>query len=424
VSSHNNCISRSNPTVYPPPVPRTISLLRCVGDRIIQMSRPLVSFVVPCYKLGHVLSECIDSILSQTYTDFEVLIMDDCSPDNTSEVARSFGDRRVKHIRNEQNRGHLRNYNRGLCMSRGKYVWLISADDYLRVPYVLARYVQLMERHDRVGYIFCPGIAVKSGRETGLLDYSIHGQHDVIMNGRAFLPTLLRYNGVIAASAMARRDCYSKAGLFPLEPGMAWSGDWYLWCAFTLYFDVAYLAEPMVCYRDHDLSMTWALTGEEKLRTCSAGDLAVRWMIKHRADELGLRAVARQCQVALAQEYATQYTVKEYRSVNRVMLSRMSIDEIYRSVCRNTADNKERQWIRARTFSEIADIFYMRHNTRYAKRFYWSSLRIHPLSGRVHIKLALLSLGKIGTYVRLLGRRVRRCATQAFAGLQAARRAE
>jgi glycosyltransferase involved in cell wall biosynthesis len=59
--------------------------------------------------------------------------MDDCSPDNTPEVARSLQDPRVKHIRNNPNLGHLRNYNKGISLSRVKYVWLISADDYLSV---------------------------------------------------------------------------------------------------------------------------------------------------------------------------------------------------------------------------------------------------------------------------------------------------
>ena len=95
---------------------------------------PTVSFVVPCYNLGHLLKECVDSILSQTYRNFEVLIMDDCSPDQTPEVARSFDDPRVRHIRNEPNLGHLSNYNKGIRMTRGKYVWLISADDRLLRP--------------------------------------------------------------------------------------------------------------------------------------------------------------------------------------------------------------------------------------------------------------------------------------------------
>src|SRR5437016_5697097 len=103
------------------------------------MHTPRVTFVVPCYKLGHLLAECLKSILAQTYRDFEVLVMDDCSPDDTAEVARSFHDPRVKHIRNEPNLGHLRNYNRGLDLAEGEYIWLVSADDRLRKPYVLER---------------------------------------------------------------------------------------------------------------------------------------------------------------------------------------------------------------------------------------------------------------------------------------------
>lgn len=68
-----------------------------------------MSFVVPCYKLAHLLAECVSLILAQTFEDFEVLIMDDCSPDNTMEVATSFRDRRVRYVRNDRNVGHLRN---------------------------------------------------------------------------------------------------------------------------------------------------------------------------------------------------------------------------------------------------------------------------------------------------------------------------
>src|SRR5271166_3653331 len=111
---------------------------------------PVVSFVVPCYKLAHLLRQCVESILSQSYADLEVLIMDDCSPDNTPEVAQSFRDPRVKYIRNDTNLGHLPNYNKGISLTRGEYVWLISADDYLRRPYILEQYVDLLDRNPQV----------------------------------------------------------------------------------------------------------------------------------------------------------------------------------------------------------------------------------------------------------------------------------
>ena len=114
--------------------------------------RPRVTFVVPCYNLGHLLSECLTSIITQSYTDLEVLVMDDCSPDATPQVAGRIADPRVQHVRNATNLGHLRNYNAGIAMARGEYVWLISADDKLRKPYVVERFVEHLDRHRRPGF--------------------------------------------------------------------------------------------------------------------------------------------------------------------------------------------------------------------------------------------------------------------------------
>src|SRR5260370_40194657 len=147
------------------------------------MTIPTVSFVVPCYQLAHFLPNCVTSILSQSYQDFELLIMDDCSPDNTAAVAKSFDDGRVRYIRNDQNLGSLRNYNKGIELSRGKYVWLISADDYLRRPYILRQYVDLMDRHPNIAYTFCPGISVRDGQERGIWHGSEYDTRDHIRNG-------------------------------------------------------------------------------------------------------------------------------------------------------------------------------------------------------------------------------------------------
>ncbi len=136
---------------------------------------PLVSFVIPCYKLAHMLPDCVNSILKQDYENFEVLVMDNCSPDRTSEVAQSFNDPRVKHIRNETNIGHIRNFNKGIALARGEYVWMLCVDDMLRSPHVLGRYVDLMERNPGVGLVFCRAVDFQGGEEKGIAKWADHG---------------------------------------------------------------------------------------------------------------------------------------------------------------------------------------------------------------------------------------------------------
>ena len=367
------------------------------------MRHPTVSFVVPCYNLAHLLKQCVDSILWQTYGDFELLIMDDCSPDNTGHIATSFHDKRVRHVRNAHNLGHLRNYNKGIRLSSGKYVWLISADDYLRRPYVLERYVNLLNANPTVGYTFCPGVGVKSDHETGVLDYSVYDKHDRIISGRVLLRRLLHYNLVVAASALVRRDCYNTLGMFPLDGGMAWSGDWYLWCLFALLFDVGYFAEPMVCYREHDLSMTNILTTEHNNRDCSVGDIAVPWMIRQKAEEHGLRGITKICLRAVADEYARQVTSKQYR-LSTVCIS---VDEAEQSLCEHIDNENERKWIRARMFAGIGDRLRAQGKRASARHYYLAALRNAPQLTEVYAKLVLLSCGTLGDRVHNLAHAAR-----------------
>ena len=361
---------------------------------------PVVSFVVPCYKLAHLLPECIESILGQTYGNFEVLIMDDCSPDQTPEVAQSFQDPRVKHIRNEPNLGHLRNYNKGIGLTRGKYVWLISADDYLRRSYVLQRYVELLDKNPHVGYTFCPGAGMRNGRETEILEYSAHGNRDRIIDGRAFLKKLVEYNIVLAAAGMARRECYERISFFPLD--MPYAGDWYLWCVFALYFDVGYFAEPMVCYREHDLSMTNNLM-QGNIEKCNAEDVAMPWVIKRKAEEAGCRHLSRDCLHAAALEYVRSTASRRYEASSWYM----TLKQFEESLCRNTASERERNWVRAQVYAGIADQYYWRKELRLAKQFYLAGLQKDPRMVKVFAKWFLLALGTPGGYLRAALRSLR-----------------
>jgi glycosyltransferase involved in cell wall biosynthesis len=283
---------------------------------------PLVSFVVPCYKFAHLLPQCINSILAQTYEDFEILIMDNCSPDNTPEVARSFNDPRVKHIRNEVNMGHVRNFNKGITLSLGKYVWLIAADDWLRSPDVLGRYIDLMERNPGVGYVFCRAIEVQGSKEVSVIQWTNCGKENRVWNGHSFLKRLIRQNCIVMSSAMVRKECYDKVGLFPLD--LPHACDWYLWCVFALHYQVAYLSDPMVFFRIHEESLTTVFNQRDNL-TCVVDKLHVLWRVACQAELVGMLSVRAACNASIATHVAhahmafgdAQYWDGEYDNARR-----------------------------------------------------------------------------------------------------------
>jgi glycosyltransferase involved in cell wall biosynthesis len=363
---------------------------------------PKVTFVVPCYRMAHLLPDCVNSILSQTYRDFEVLIMDDCSPDHTPEVAASFNDARITHIRNENNLGHLRNFNKGIGLSRGRYVWLISADDYLRRPYVLERYVQLMDRRPNVGYVFCPAVGLLNGNEAGTLEYSRHGDRDTIFDGRQFVRKLVYGNTVVAASGMVRKECYEKSGTFPLD--MPWAHDWYLWNLFALHFDVGYFSEPMVCYREHERSMTTALM-KGGLLMCAADDLSLPWLVKRKAEEIGQRSIAEDCLQALSIEYARQIATKSRYRTSTTSL--MSLEQFEESLARHSSDAREKKLIRAKVYRIMADLYGQQGELSLARRFYRLSARNRGWSVKLCGEQLLLVYGDWGSLLREQGRRFR-----------------
>jgi hypothetical protein len=260
-----------------------------------------------------------------------------------------------------------------------------------------------LNKHPKVGYAFCPAVGVINGTENGLLEWSTYGSRDRIVDGHILLKKLLRINIIAAASGMARRECYEKISFFPLNVvwagvplDLVWGGDWYLWCLFALYFDVGYFAEPMVCYREHDHSMTSILM-QGNVEKCSAPDVAVPWMIRRKADEAGWRSVSRSCLGAAANEYA--------RSIGSLMRYgtckwSMTLEQFEESLRRNDANDQEKKLVRARVHAGIGDQYYWRGELALAKQFYLAGLRRDPWMPKVLGKCLLLLLGNQGAYLR------------------------
>ena len=237
---------------------------------------PLVTFVVPCYNYGHFLAECVNSILAQDYEHFEVLIMDNCSPDNTPEVARSFEDSRVRHIRNESNLGHVRNYNKGLELAQGKYVWVLCADDILGSRTMLRRFVDTMEQNEKLAFVFCRAQELRKDEETTLVKWADCGEQDLQWLDSVFFLRLIESCCIVLSSVMIRKKSLDQVGLFPVD--LPYSDDWYIWGRLAMDFGVAYFAEPMLLCRYHEASLTTQFS-KEFARVCLGDELTVLYRL-------------------------------------------------------------------------------------------------------------------------------------------------
>lgn len=358
--------------------------------RISDSRGPLVSFVVPCYKHGHFLMECVGSILAQTYGHFEVLIMDDCSPDDTPVIARTIEDPRVRHIRNEVNLGHLANYNKGIGLARGKYVWLINVDDYLRRPYVLERFVDTLERHPEAAFVFCPAVQVHDGHEGAV--FGRHGCKDMVFQKPAFLDRLLVRNRVPTPSAMVRKASYDRMGVFELD--LPYAGDWFQWCRHALYGDVAYLAEPMVCYRFHELNMSKGHL--EQPPVVIQDEVAVRWRTKRTAERLGLTGVVQAAVDAIGADYANRVTQRTAEGSS----FGLTFEEFAASLDAQGATDEERVKITAAVLAGLGDHYYHHRDTSLARQFYLRALKHNPRDLRTWVKGGLLAAGPVGRTLR------------------------
>src|SRR6266545_2576864 len=254
------------------------------------MIPPMISFIVPCYNYAHFLGECVSSILRQSHREFEVLIMDDHSPDNTPEVARSFGDARVIHIRNERNLGAVASINKALDLAKGDYVWPISADDRLRSDRALERYLRLIREHPDVGYVFSPVIALRQGKEDDApLAYSNYGPSDRLIKAPEIGYKALDGCPLCGPSILLRKSSFKEIGGYRSD--LPRNADWYLFGALGMAHDVGYVAEPTANFRFHGANYD-ARCQRLSPEFCREQDIYTLQLLGRRAEALGFWTLA------------------------------------------------------------------------------------------------------------------------------------
>lgn len=120
------------------------------------MPLPLVSIVIPCYKTSSFLDAAIQSCINQTWTDIEVIVVDDCSPDCDAEIAERYvvADSRVRLCRHDRNQGVAAAFNTGFRVARGEFMLRLAADDMLREDAVVMM-MRHFEKHPEADIVYC-----------------------------------------------------------------------------------------------------------------------------------------------------------------------------------------------------------------------------------------------------------------------------
>jgi len=183
-------------------------------------SAPLVSVVIPTYNRAHVVRRAIDSVLAQTFADFEIIVVDDGSTDRTDELVQGIPDWRIRYIRNSRNLGLAATRNAGIRQARGQYIALLDSDDEW-LPEKLDRQLSVMRQAaEPVGLTYTGYDRIYNGKCIGTFVPSHHGP---------VLRALLHKNVLMGCSstALISRTCLVDIGLF--DERLRSSEDYDLW---------------------------------------------------------------------------------------------------------------------------------------------------------------------------------------------------
>lgn len=204
---------------------------------------PRVSVLMSVYNGAMYLRDAIDSILSQTYTNFEFLIIDDASTDNSLEIISSYNDKRIILVQNTNNLSLPRSLNKLLDMARGEYIVRMDADD-VSLPERISKQVEFMDTHTEIGL---SGTARKVYIDG---EYKLYNTEESLhINER-----LLQGNCIAHPTVIMRKSMLDKYSL-RYDPKFKSAQDYELWIRMSYLFPIGNMPDPLLIYRHHEGQM-------------------------------------------------------------------------------------------------------------------------------------------------------------------------
>lgn len=209
------------------------------------MNNPLVSVLMPCYNVELYVKEALDSILSQTYSNLEVIVIDDASTDNTSDVLATIAlsDSRIKVVKNEINMKLIATLNKGVALCSGMYIARMDADD-ISFPNRIEKQVEFLENNLDYDIVSTQFYTFRTGHKKRNLYHNPEKYEDL----KGYL---LFRSGICHPAVMIRRELFTDKGL-SFQKGFLHVEDYALWVKALYVTKMANLPDPLLYYRIHD----------------------------------------------------------------------------------------------------------------------------------------------------------------------------
>ncbi|MFC2025019.1 glycosyltransferase [Chloroflexota bacterium] len=206
-----------------------------------------VSVIIPTYNRAHLISNAIDSILAQTFNDFELIIVDNFSSDDTESVVKSYVDRRIRYFKNNNNGLVSINRNYGIENSRGEYIAFLDDDDSW-LPKKLEKQVSLLESNNELGLVYSDCYVIDDNDNIRENTYC-YGRK--LAKGKAF-NELFQSNFIPMLTVVIRKEALDKVGGF--NPRYKIAEDYDLWLRIAAHYPIDFTDQPLAKFRVHSQS--------------------------------------------------------------------------------------------------------------------------------------------------------------------------
>ncbi len=295
------------------------------------MARPMVSVLMSVYNGERYLRESVESILNQTFADFEFLIIDDGSTDGSKDIIESYSDPRIQLVHNERNIGLTRSLNKGLRLARGEYIARQDSDD-VSLPERLTVQTGYLEQHTREGLL---GSAYYVVNAQGKRE-AVHRPPETDTELRW---QMLFHNAFSHTSVILRRDLLDKAHLF-YDETLPYSQDYEFWNRVLKYTCATNLKIPLVAWRKSDEAISTTCHEEQQRIATAISAKQINRLFRHTSLALADVATLREWYYRLPERLTKQDMV-----LCRVVLEILNAFEKSHNVDPDIVRSLRRRWI-------------------------------------------------------------------------------